>query len=179
MPSSRLNIQLRDLATLNDLDLQCLGIDNRLTRRQMLKEFAESPSCKLLTKNTNSLELVNLFEHLTNLKISLGPILLRLYENPVQEVLINDRSFQSHQVLQTLHEIEIIAHRLERQLCNLQFNRNMKKAVNHGKSFWWTLLAAGVTSAFGVVYLRNFMRQPWRYSERFLMGHLVPSYPRW
>lgn len=38
--SSRLNINCRDLAGLNDRDWKNLGIQSRSARKQMLKEFA-------------------------------------------------------------------------------------------------------------------------------------------
>lgn len=128
-----------------------------------------------------TLDLVHLFQYVTNLKFSLCPMLVRLYDHPETDVVINDRSYRSQLVLQTIHDIDSIANRLELLLSHLQLNqhKHTNKKPNYRHCFWWILLAAGVTSVCGVVFIRNSMQRAWRYSERLLVGHLVPSYPRW
>lgn len=101
-------------------------------------------------------------------------MLIRLYDQFEKDVLINDRLYECQRVQQTIHEIDCAANGLERQLYNLQFNRNCSK--HSGCSCLWPLLAVGVTSVFGFVYLSKFVGQ---YSQKFLASRIVPSYPRW
>lgn len=74
-------------------------------------------------KQFNDLVLSNVYKHLNCLKTSLSVLLLRMYVEPTENVLINEHTYASEYVLSTLYEFSRSVVAMEKRLLDLQYVR--------------------------------------------------------
>lgn len=74
-------------------------------------------------KQFNDMVLSNVYKHLNCLKTSLSVLLLRMYVEPTENVLINDHTYASEYVLSTLYEFSRSVVGMEKRLLDLQYVR--------------------------------------------------------
>lgn len=158
------NIQInhKNLSSLNDKDLQLLGIKNPEVRKEMLEEFSQminqDPHYMKVRAATNinqynDVVLTNVYKHLSNLRKSLSAVLLNLYARPAENILINQNTYASTLVLKTLDEFNRNINIMEKKLLELQYGKDMVP-VPKKRSLWRLLTILGMFSLGSALFFR-------------------------
>lgn len=109
------NLQFRDLSSLCHKDLELMGVDNAVTREMMLQYFARLPKDEKdyeeVLKETDIQEyssnvLMNISDHINNLKVSLAAAQAKFKVSPPEDIFLVDKNIPaSDLVIRTIEKM--------------------------------------------------------------------------